>query len=58
LNSIARYAPSFTEKPSNVMAYVRRQNYRFMNGSARVLDVEQWASSLSMMTKWMGYHYE
>ena len=40
------------------MAYVRRQNYRFMNGSAHVLDVEQWASSLSMMTKWMGYHYE
>jgi hypothetical protein len=40
------------------MAFERPQNYRFMNGSARVLDVERWASSLSMMTKCMGYLYE
>ena len=40
------------------MGFERRQNYRFMNGSARVWDVERWASSLSMTTKWMGYLYE
>jgi hypothetical protein len=40
------------------MAFERRQNYRFMNGSARVLDVEQWASNSLMMTRLMGYHYE
>jgi hypothetical protein len=58
LNSIAQSAPSFTVKPSNVMAFERRQNYRFMNGSAHVLDVEQWASKSLMMTRLMGYHYE
>jgi hypothetical protein len=58
LNSIARYAQSFTAKPSNVMAFERLQNYRFMNGSARALDVEQWASKSLMMTRLMGYHYE
>jgi hypothetical protein len=58
LNSIAQYAPSFTGKPSNVMAFERRLNYRFMNGSARVLDVEQWASNSLMMTRLIDYRYE
>jgi hypothetical protein len=29
-----------------------------MNGSVRVLDVEQWGSKSSMMTRLQGYRYE
>jgi hypothetical protein len=58
LNLIAQSAQSSTAKQSNVMASERHRSYRFMSGSVRVWDVEQWASKSLMMQRLLGYPYE